>query len=49
MCPGVDFDPTVWDGAYLWYKVSYNAADSYVYIALYNLEIKLLSLVFFSA
>ena len=40
MCPGVGFDPTVWDDGYLWYRVLYTA-DSFVYMAKYDLEIKL--------
>ena len=30
----------VWDGGYMWYKVLY-IVHSFVYMAVYNLEIKL--------
>ena len=38
--PGVCFDPIVLGGRYLWYKVLY-FADSFVYMAIYDLEVKL--------
>ena len=40
MCPGGGFDSTVWDSEYLWYKVL-NTADSFVYMAKYDPEIKI--------
>ena len=48
MCTGVGVGPTVWDSEYLWHKVLYTA-HSFAYMAVYDLEIKLYSLVFFDA
>ena len=39
VCPGIGFDNTVWDGGYLRHKVLY-ASDSFVYMTVYDLEIK---------
>ena len=40
MCHEVGFIPTVWaDGGYSWYKVLYTA-DSFVYMAMYDLGIE---------
>ena len=41
MCPGVDFDPTVWDMGICGIKCSISTADFFVYMAVYDLEMKL--------
>ena len=41
MCPGVGFDTTVWDVGICGIKCSIFTADCFVYMAVYDLEIKL--------
>ena len=42
MCPGVGFDPTVWDVGICGIKVCISTADCFANMAVYDLEIKLI-------
>ena len=41
MCPGVGFDPTLWDVGIRGIKCSISTANCFVYMAVYDLEMKL--------